>query len=380
RGLGHDARRPAMTPASSAAFAPTEDQVRRIVSAAARAPSAENCQPFTFQWDGRELSLLHDPERGRHRLNPRNHVSSLTLGFLLEALALAASAEGLRLEDTLHVPPSTSPVWATVRFAEGAGTDGLVDALQTRRTDRRLYRGGSLQAPVFGELRQEAGRFPGVGLYLAPRPEGEFLTFCLEADSLVWRDAAAYQDVLRWTRFSEEELRRTRDGFSWRSLGLPLPGLPGLRLTRHEAVRRALQGTQVYRASALWLRAQLASSAGLVCITAPPGHPEALVAAGRLALRAWLRLNRSGHAVQPMSLQSTPIYDLEVSGLPGDLPPGTRERYLRAGTLLARAFGYTAPELPVWMCRTGRAPPRPPETDTLRLPVERLLSIRERRG
>jgi len=349
------------------------EPIRRIVSAASRIPNPENCQPFTFQWDGRSLLVRHEPERARHQLNAQNHLSLLTLGTLLEALALAASTEGLRMEDTLHLDDLESPVWATAHFSEGARVDELAGVLGVRRTDRRLYLGGSLQAPVFAELRREVERFPDNGLHLSARPRGELLDFCLEAESFLWRDPAVYRDVMRWIRFSEKELQRTRDGFSWRSLGPPLPSFPGVQLVRNELVRNTLSRTHLYRASALWLRAQLASSAGLLCLTVRSHHPQSLVAAGRLGLSSWLRLNRAGYAVQPMTLASTPIYDLTLGCLPTDAPHGLRELFARGQGVLERAFGLTRAELPVWMFRTGRALQHPPGPETPRLPLERVL-------
>jgi len=354
------------------------ERLRRIVSAAIRAPSAENCQPFTFRWNGQALLVRHDPERARHRLNLQNHLSLLGLGTLLESLALAASTEGLRLEDSLGLDDLRTAVWATARFQKGSGADRLAQALAVRQTDRRLYLGGSLQAPVFAELRREVERFPECGLYVSPRPEGELLAFCLEAESFLWRDPAVYRDVMRWIRFSKEELQRTGDGFAWRSLGPPLPSIPGVRLVRDERVRHTLYRTHLYRASALWLRAQLASSAGLICITTRSPSPRALVAAGRLGLAVWLHLNLAGYGVQPLSLQSTPIHSLAIDPLlSADFPPGLSDFYARGQGLLRRAFGFSSPELPVWLFRTGRAFQHPFSPGTPRLPVERVLEFAE---
>jgi hypothetical protein len=106
-------------------------QVERLLAGAMTAPSADNCQPWTFQWTGRELAVRYDRERGQHHINHGLHAAYITLGSLLEALSMAASAEALRTEETLQLETPESATWATVRFSRGATTDTLAGGWPT---------------------------------------------------------------------------------------------------------------------------------------------------------------------------------------------------------------------------------------------------------
>ena len=55
----------------------TRGQLERIVAAANTAPSADNCQPWDFAWDGEALAIGHDPERATHVLDHCKRMSCL---------------------------------------------------------------------------------------------------------------------------------------------------------------------------------------------------------------------------------------------------------------------------------------------------------------
>jgi hypothetical protein len=339
--------------------------IERIVAAANTAPSADNCQPWSFRWDGRELSVGHDAARAEHVINHHHHLSYLSLGCLLEALALAAGAEGLTAEARLDLD-GPGPVWARVHFepAPGAQADALAAELPRRRTDRRLYRGGSLEHEVFAAVRAE-------GAY-ARAPDAELSRYLADADSYSWRHPACYRDFIRWVRFSQEELQARGDGIPWRSLGIDLPELPGMSLARSPLVPAVLAPLGLTAAASLWLRRQLASSAAVVCFTVEAPGREALVAAGRRALRAWLHLTRAGYGVQPLTNPAIHVYNRAAGGLHPATRPELAALFRRGEGLLARAFGYGSGELPVWLFRAGLSPALPAH---LRAPRRALAEI-----
>ncbi len=213
-----------------------------------------------------------------------------------------------------------------------------------------------------------------MGLHVLEHPSRELLTYCAKADSYVWFEEAAYLDTLRWVRFSQEEVERTRDGVAWRSMGIEVPRVPGLRLTRHPLARVLAERLRLYTVSSLWARAQLMSAAALLCVSVRSSGRASLVSAGRLVLRVWLRLNLAGYAAQPFTLPALPVY----MAFSGGLPEGTRpefEALFQAGRgILSTAFGLAGSELPIMLLRTGIAPSSlPRELKALRRPVEQVL-------
>ena len=363
----------------------TEEQIRRIVAAAGQSPSGENCQPWTFRWDGRTLCVLHDPVRAAHSLDCANNSSFLTLGCLLESIRVAASVEGLATVGHLSLPvpagaaspdPSGVPtVWAEVTFAENrAGPDPLAEWLPRRCTDRRLYEGGSAADPVFSAISEDAAQFGNCSVYFQGDYSPELLGYLQEAETYIWRHEAAHRDLMKWMRFSRREEEATRDGLPWRSLAVNYPQSRVLRLCRSFRIQGVLNKTGFLWQIQRMLKRQVESSAALLCITVAAPGSENLVEAGRLGLRAWLRLNRCGYGVAPMSIASGSVYNATSGALPPDARPEFVLLFRRGLALLRRTFRFSEEEIPVWMFRSGRSPTLPERARARRLPLEKIFT------
>ncbi|MEP7123663.1 MAG: hypothetical protein ABJE95_22235 [Byssovorax sp.] len=350
----------------------TRPELERIVAAANTAPSADNCQPWVFTWNGESLAIGHDPERATHVLDHRKRMSCLSLGCLVEALIIGAAREGLvaRFELT---PGEPGAIWAQARFERGGSAHELDDALERRCTDRRAFQGGSLAAPVFDAIQRDAAAAPGCEVRFLARCPPELLDYLFRGDAYVWRHEDVYRDLMSWVRFSEREIEATGDGAPWRCLGYDIPELPGLSIARSSLVQRLIAGGGLSVLPRLRLRSQLASSAGVYAVTAPSTSPLDLVRVGRLAFRCWLRLNRAGYGVQPISVQSVFAHSFAEGQPPKGTLPEFIELFRGGPDILARAFGASEGERVIWMFRTGISPAPPPQLRTRRLPVARLL-------
>lgn len=355
---------------------PSRAQVARLVAATNTAPSADNCQPFRFAWDGEALTIFHDEDRARNILDHRGRASQITLGGVAAALSIAASAEGFtaRLDLTPGLPGTA---WATARFEPlgEAAPHELHGWLERRCTDRRLYQGGSVPASVRSAIEGDAAGDPGCHVRFVEGCPPALRDYLLRGDGYVWHHDRVYRDIMRWFRFTQREIDETRDGAPWRSLGLDIPELPGLGFARSRLVQTLLDRGGLSRIWRYRLQTQLDSSAGLFCVTAPSGSPIDFVRAGRLGLFAWLRLNGAGFGVQPYIVQSLFAHAFAE----GDPAPGTLPEFVelfRGGpATIARAFGLAANERPLWLFRVGLSPAMPALLRTKRLPVEKVLSI-----
>ncbi|MCB9730017.1 MAG: hypothetical protein H6744_10115 [Deltaproteobacteria bacterium] len=352
-------------------------EVRRLVEAGMTAPTGENCQPFRFVWDGRVLAVTHDPARARHRLDAGDHASLIALGCMWEAMDLEASALDLGLIATL-AGSGVSPgkPWLTLEPTPATRTaDPLRAALPIRTTDRRPFQGGTLEdardALSAGGVKREGEPY----LRLAEPDDPALRAFVLASDAVLWRDPWTIRDALRWVRYTDAEVRRTRDGLSWRNLGYPPVASLATALVRRLppllALGRLAGGPLETRRL---LARQLRSSAAIGCIALRTPGQAGLVAAGRRAMRAWLAFARAGMAFQPLSLPSLCVYNSVTGVLPRDLPADLRAHFASGPALLGRAFDLPADAVPVWMFRAGHNGPLPHEARSLRLPLEDVLS------
>lgn len=355
---------------------PTPEQLARIVAAANSAPSADNCQPWCFRYRAGTLSVMHGAARAEHFLNHDLSLSRLGLGCLLQALEIGANLEGLHADVSLSLDAGAEKPWAMVRFA--VHTDEphpLAEAMFRRSTDRRAFRGGRLPKHVRENIHREAELEPDLGVYVLDKIPSEFIEYQLRCDSYILKHSAALADVTKFLRFTRVEMEETRDGIPWQNIGLPIPEMRALAMTRFTAVHLAVERLPLHRIVERYFRAALESAGTLICVTVRSTDKSALVAGGRIGFLIWLHLTQIGWGVQPMSLSCLPIYQ-RAAGRRAPAGHAQLDEISSMGKdIMARHFGYPANELPVWIFRTGLTTPQPFGAKALRRKVEDILEL-----
>ena len=356
----------------------TLDQIKSVLRLAARAPSGDNTQPWSFEWNGHVLTVLFHPSRAHHVLDAGFSAAEIALGCLLESIEIAVSSYGVSLDPAfLGFRDAEGSAVAEVRFISSTRPpDRLVDALPLRSTDRRPFRRGTLPVPQLTEILRD---FPKPGLaqaHFQSDPSRELLDYILAAECLVAIHPSIFLETLPWIRLSEKETARTLDGMPWRGTGVSPLQYPALRLIR--GVPRAFpllaKGgmKQIHSAT---VKKLLSSSAGLFCLSVSPNAHSALLSAGRLAMRLWLRLTQLGFGVQPLTISSLSLYNARI----GVLDPHSRRlfgaRYAAAEDLFRRSFSIPPSYTPVWLLRTGLSAPLPESWFTPRKNLETQLKI-----
>ena len=357
---------------------PTTEQIRSVVTAAARAPSGDNTQPWTFSWDGSVLTVWFDPSKARHVLDAGLSAAKISLGCVLESAFIAASAYGLstqfRFAGMSH--EVRQPAAEVTFVANDRKPDALLDAIPKRTTDRRPFRKGRLPVEELNTVSQAFEDHDVVRADFVDSIPADLFDYLVAAESLVARHPSIFPDTLPWIRLSDREIARTLDGMPWRGTGvnvLQYPVLPLLRtfprlfpVIGRSGMQRVQRGT---------IKRLLNSSAGLFCVsTAEPGT-QALLTGGRLAMRLWLRLTQLGYGVQPLTISSLSVYNAKI----GVLDPASVQlfgaRYAEGEQIMRRAFGLPDNHVPMWMLRSGLSSPLPASWLTLRKGLETILRI-----
>lgn len=364
-------------------------EIRQIIAKASTVPSGDNCQPWSFRWDGERLEVFHDDALARHALNNGDHATLLSFGCLLELLRIAASELGLEtleeLAETAPEPASASAGakrhMATLRLPRtGIAADPLAPAIQTRLTDRRPFARTPLSESLVSELETEASRFPRLKLSFRSGVAERLADYIVRADEFLWKNPLATRDFLQWVRLSRSEEQARPDGLPWKGLGIaPLDLIPLHVIRKRPHLVSRLWHLGFKKKANRTSRRLLKGCSGLYCIAIrvrekAPLDPL-LVETGRLAFRCWLTLHRAGMGVQPLSIPSLTSFDV-WSGVP---PFGTTpefERLFREGRgMLHAEFALEGTEIPVWLFRTGPSDPRTAKDRAPRKPVDQLLTI-----
>ena len=350
---------------------------RRIVELAMRAPNVDNSQPFYFQWEEDRLLVFRNEARDRRRGNAGNYISMVGLGCLAEYVAIAASGEGLSAALLFqYEEEDRDGPWLSLTFDDEQGrADDLLPGLKIRCSDRRLYEGGSMAHPVFGEVMADVDDIQGANLYFQESSNQELIAYVLQCEAFLWADREILPEMLSWVRWSQEDVRRTRDGVPWQSLGVSFLTSRLMRLVaRSEIVRRlARRSGGPLRAQQKTVEAQIRSSAALGCITVEDVRPETMLQLGRLFVRVWVGLNLSGFGVQVMANPAIHAFQHVAGIIPDDYPEASKRTFAEGERTLTEVFGVGEGEIPAWMFRTGKSSPLPAKMRTLRRPLSSVV-------
>ncbi len=343
----------------------TNQQLNQILEKAIWAPSGDNCQPWSFKWVGSSLLIFHDADRAAHPLNPEGVASLLSLGCLLEAIALAASEFGLRIQCRFRTfQLSQRSVWVEVLFQNSPlPPDPLAGMLLKRCTDRRLYQDGDLSPDMFSKKECDSAR-----LHLLSSPSAELTDYIAQAEQLLFDFPNVLPATLKWVRFSVHRARLLGDGLSWRNMGVHFWELPMMPLFRDFPDSLRLFKPIIVPQHRARVQKQLQSSAGLVCVSVsvkPSG--EAIVAGGRLMMNAWLALTQLEYGAHPFTLASA-ICMCSKRGMVR-LPKKWALLFEKGDDLLRRHFQIPPGSDPVWLMRTGHSTALPEKSKTFRRPL-----------
>ncbi|HEU5271149.1 MAG TPA: hypothetical protein VFU36_14580 [Jatrophihabitans sp.] len=280
---------------------------RRVLTAALRAPSAHNAQPWRIHL-GPDRYELHYDHHDYLPADPEDRDAYLCMGAFCETLALAAVAEGLTAEirpvlardgNDLHVADVTLRPRDVLR--PGAVADPLAAAVAGRATNRSRYTDEPLPAELTSVLRD---------LRCVLVPTDQVVRIVRRASALSWRDRRFVGDLQAWIRPEDD----TPAGMTPRQL----------RLARYEwlALRAAFRlgrlpapVARLYSGRDIRL---LGEAPAVAVLCADSDRPADLVEAGRRLLRAWVAICAGGFGYHPISIAiDRPETRPEVAALAG---------------------------------------------------------------
>lgn len=356
----------------------TAPTIREILDLARWAPSGDNTQPWRFE-------PLSDSSVRVHGFDTRDHCvydldgrpSRLSIGAMLETLAIAARSFGMRaLVVRDRGAPETAPVF-DVRFesAPGIEPDPLASVIRERSVQRRALSTRALTVEEKQALEGAVGPDHEVIWFegLSGRWAMAALMFRSARIRLTIEEAyRVHASVIEWHATSSED--RVPDA----AIGLGPVSLAAMRWAmrswpRVRFVSRHLGGTLAPRLQ-LDLAAGLRCAAHLAIATRDQTPKEAMLdsdfAAGRAIQRFWLTAERLGLRHQP---EMTPLifsrYADEERRFTAD--PAAIELAGVVRHRLDAVLGAKVRQRTVWLGRIGAGPAA--RARSTRRPLESLI-------
>lgn len=322
-------------------------------------------------WKGESLGVHYDDRRVAGQTFPPDDPGTLlSIGALLEVILTVAEASGLEPELELA---STSgafrgPGYARLRFpGDGKVLErASVSAQRARHTNRGPFGSATLPVPLTAELATAslAGARTWYTASVGARKAAARLID--RASRVRFQTREMHEWLVASLRF-ERSAVESGDGLDVRSLALPPGGAAFLRLIADWGRLRVLNRVGVHRLLAAIDARPVARGPGLLAILGPDDEGGAL-AAGRLLLRLWTRLNTKGVAVHPYYVVGDVLSRRRRGGVPARLTGLAAEVAAEAGAL----FGLGADETVHMMLRLGY--PKKTSVRARRLPLSTLVS------
>ena len=276
-----------------------DEPFEALLSAAVRAPSGDNTQPWRFVIDPETLRifLYVDETRDPSPMNADQCMSRLAVGAALENMLRAALAKGWTV--CLEDPPETAlAALKVVDFHANGATDSVIAA---RVTNRRRYDGRPLPASVLTRLQQESPGMEGVRVcWVHDRPRLDALAALIgRADALMLSEPSMRRAFLANVRFDLPANAEAEEYLPLGSLELSFADRTALRFLSHipDWVLRLGWARRKFAAAA---RRLVHSASGLYMVVTDRESPQNDLSIGRVVQQTWLALTASGLAAQPM--------------------------------------------------------------------------------
>jgi nitroreductase len=354
-----------------------EADVDALVTAGLLAPSADNCQPWRFAWDGRQLHVHPVAARGQSEADVSQAGLWLSLGAVLTNLHTLAQELGLRLEVRLFPGPGQPsdqvPAASIAITPAKASRQALVGALAGRCTNRRAYDDKPLSHSTREALTAAAHDTPGAQmLWLEDDPSKQLLAELAAAFDRILFESRSFHDALfRWMRWSPAQAERTRDGLPVGSLELHPLERPGFRALGWWPLAVLAKALGVTPKLPLRSRAVYRRSAAFGLLTVEGSAPADFVRGGEAFQRLWLTAGLRGLGMQPLGGLTFLVLRCQLQQAQGLSAKHQAMAQQIHDRLLAHVDALRGRTL-VMAFRVGSAPP--PTARSLRLPLEQVFT------
>lgn len=354
---------------------PIPQPIADILEFARWAPSGDNTQPWRFEIIDERHLIVHAFDTRDHCVYDLDgHPSQIALGALLETLAIAASAHGMRAEFSRRPDSPDTHLEHSVELIPDSQLppDPLLSHIKHRSVQRRPMRITPLTKPQKQALQIAVGKSYAVHWFEGGSQRWQLAKLMYDNAKLRLTLPEAYtvhRDIIEWQAgYSEDKVPD-------QALGLDKMTLKLMRWVM--ASWQRVDFFNAYLAGHLVPRIEMDLLPGLFCAAhfAILAHnaPETIddyVAAGRAVQRFWLTATSLGLQLQP---EMTPLifgrYVREKRSF--SRLPGAMETAANLGGRLARLLQDDAMGQAVFLGRIGNG--RAAASRSLRLSVERLI-------
>lgn len=281
------------------------EKIYALVEFATMATSADNCQPWTFRWDGKKLSLLMDRERSGFFYDINHESTYMTLGAAAENIRIAASSSQLEAKITFadSAAKDRREAVANITFEPGdIDVDPLFTHLPNRRINRYPFKKQPLQHGIPDQIEQAINSAKDVDIvWVTAAAEKKICqSVVYQADKILFEDERLHRGLFKWIWTAKKDQDRL-DGMGLEILGLSPLQKPFFNLIANWNSMTVLNKFKLSCLPALNSVQLLKSAPAYALLTIKNTGNKDYFNAGMALERFWIQANALGLAVQPMA-------------------------------------------------------------------------------
>jgi hypothetical protein len=272
---------------------------QEILFLASLAPSGHNTQPWFVQYlEPYHWIIGNDRTKWLPAVDPTQRETMLSIGAFIQNLEYAGGNFGYVCDWTLLAQTNQDDRVMEVKFRKATAAKVFdSEKIKSRRTVRSGFLSDVLKPEDIKDLIDSE---PELIHYLpATGRESQFIDQqTIEANRLQADRDPAQQELADWTRFSNRNAQKYRDGLT--TAGMEIEGVAGW-VVRNFYGRDSVMKPDFRSRSIDKIKQEVATSAGWILITSKENSVAALLETGRRMQRLFLKVREKGIAIHPMT-------------------------------------------------------------------------------
>ncbi len=278
--------------------------IKEIVYYGTLATSADNCQPWLFNWDGNKLEVMMDKDRSGFFYDVNHESTYLTLGAASENITIAASHFNLKTDIELNPEiKSSNEVVAHIRFIETDEKENkLFVHLDKRTINRNPFKKAHIPTTTLEELEKDIYSKYQINMtWFNSEQEKKILqSIVYNADKILFEDERLHSGLFKWIWTDKKDEGRL-DGMTLDEIGLTFIQKPFFRLLGNWKSMSKLNKLGLSCLPAINSINLLKSSPTYCLMSVNNRDMESYFEAGMAFERLWIKATALGLAIQPMA-------------------------------------------------------------------------------
>ncbi len=290
----------------------SEDLYKQLLEAAALAPSADNMQPWRFQYEQNHILAFYERDRALPT-DTLDMFGFISLGAAIQNIVVYAENIGLKATVTYLTSDMGDP-FAKIHFEKDTISNDLAQYIPTRKTNRAPFEvERKIKDDTLAHLKNSISNFD-ISLQTTSNPEHFSVIANLDAHSSYIRlEYRPFHDELfEVLRFSDQENEKYRYGLTFESLEVPGFAISFAKFLKYYFFNDLVSKLGFGKLVAFNLSRKLKKTGCLCLFSCNSQRPEEYMEAGRALEQFWLTCTQMGISVQPYGVLPQYLTKLDV--------------------------------------------------------------------